>query len=140
MMPKYRELSLFNIGVSFHGHLGPFLVLGLKAGKLLEKKIGKDPLTSYVLIELPLKRPYTCFADGIQVTLGCTLGKLNISLIKGKSIKLFYRNKDRLIILSVRKKILDEILASLDDKNKMISKAKEIWNSSSEELFIFRIV
>ena len=140
MKNKSYEHNIFNVGKNFHGHLGPFLVLGLKAGKLLLEKIGKNPLTSVIVAELPQKRPFSCFIDGIQVTVGCTLGKLNIFLHSDKGIKIYYKCNNKIAILVVKENILKEVLHSVKSKEEMVKESEKIWSSDSSRLFDLRIV
>jgi formylmethanofuran dehydrogenase subunit E len=63
----------------FHGHLGPWLVLGLKAGTYARSKLAASPFELRARVFCPQSTPYTCFVDGIQFSSGCTMGKGNIS-------------------------------------------------------------
>lgn len=63
----------------FHGHLGPWLVLGLKAGRYARRKLGASPFDLRARVFCPPHTPYTCFVDGIQFSSGCTMGKGNVS-------------------------------------------------------------
>lgn len=46
------EIAVFlNKAVSFHGHLGPFLLLGLKAGLFANEVLGKDYFKTEAIIE-----------------------------------------------------------------------------------------
>ncbi|MBM3330916.1 hypothetical protein FJY68_03580 [candidate division WOR-3 bacterium] len=63
----------------FHGHLGPWLVLGLKAGTYARRKLAASPFELRARVFCPAGTPYTCFVDGIQFSSGCTMGKGNIS-------------------------------------------------------------
>lgn len=63
----------------FHGHLGPWLVLGLKAGTYARRKLMASPFELNARVFCPAGTPYTCFVDGVQFSSGCTMGKGNIS-------------------------------------------------------------
>jgi formylmethanofuran dehydrogenase subunit E len=64
----------------FHGHLGPYVVIGYRMGKIARERFsgkinavvftGKNP-------------PMSCLVDGVQFTTGCTLGKNNIEVRDG---------------------------------------------------------
>jgi formylmethanofuran dehydrogenase subunit E len=64
---------------AFHGHLGPWLVLGLKAGAYARRKLEASPFELSARVFCPPRTPYTCFVDGVQFSSGCTMGKGNIS-------------------------------------------------------------
>lgn len=70
-----------------HGHKGPWLVLGYKAGKRAKEILKPESEHDlYCIVKTPLKTPYTCAIDGIQAVSGCTLGKLSIE-IKDSSLE-----------------------------------------------------
>lgn len=79
----------------FHGHLGPWLVLGYKVGIYAKEKLkASSPFDLKCVAYLPKMKPYTCSLDGIQVASGCTLGKLNVELVDSdeSSIKFVFTN------------------------------------------------
>jgi len=53
--------------VSIHGHLGPFLVLGLKMGLMAEKLLGGKAINCEV--EVVSREPHLCTVDGIRAIL-----------------------------------------------------------------------
>ena len=122
---------------NFHGHIGPFLILGLKAGLEVVKIAGKDPLNSFVEVRLPLQRPYTCFVDGVQLCTGCTLGKMNIKLVNtlDESILMTYVCNGKRVCLKVKDEILKFLILKLKNRYNMNKLAKEIWALPSSELF-----
>ncbi len=66
----------------FHGHICPFLALGIKASTLAMQKLGIGRSGEEESIEesvLAIVECNNCFADGVQVATGCTFG--NNSLI-----------------------------------------------------------
>jgi formylmethanofuran dehydrogenase subunit E len=67
---------------AFHGHLGPWLALGLRAGLRARRVVSPDPFCLTAFVRCPGRTPYTCFLDGIQFGSGCTLGKGNIHHIR----------------------------------------------------------
>jgi formylmethanofuran dehydrogenase subunit E len=74
-----KKDSLLTAAARFHGHLGPWLVLGLKAGEYARKELAASPFELKARVFCPLRTPYTCFVDGVQFSSGCTMGKGNIS-------------------------------------------------------------
>ena len=67
--------SLLERATEFHGHLGPFLVIGVRMGLIGLKKFGigsNDHLT--IDVSLPLHVPFSCIIDGLQVSTNCTVG------------------------------------------------------------------
>jgi formylmethanofuran dehydrogenase subunit E len=66
----------------FHGHLGPFIVIGYRMGRYALQKLGNNPFAVKASVYCSGVTPQTCLADGIQLGSGCTLGKGNIEIIK----------------------------------------------------------
>ncbi|MGA2774683.1 MAG: formylmethanofuran dehydrogenase subunit E family protein [Candidatus Omnitrophota bacterium] len=75
--------------IKFHGHLGPYLVLGLLCGDSAIKKLKAN---KYFGINVKVwganKKPQSCLIDGLQLSTGATYGKGNISKFNAKKIKI----------------------------------------------------
>jgi len=104
-----EELNYLARGVEFHGHLGPYLVLGLKAGMAANQLLGKDPFTVRARVETETRPPKSCFVDGIQVVTGCSLGKGNIELIAGPSLKVRFTRNGKTLELELKPNIGERI-------------------------------
>jgi inosine-uridine nucleoside N-ribohydrolase len=66
---------------AFHGHLGPYVVLGYRMGRLaLEITGSAGHFDCSVTVHCVLKPPRSCLIDGVQLGSGCTLGKRNIEI------------------------------------------------------------
>jgi len=68
----------------FHGHLGPWLVMGAMIGQDAIRRLGTDGYWAIeVMVWLPPERqcqPWSCILDGLQFSTGATLGKQNIRM------------------------------------------------------------
>lgn len=76
------DYTLVKKAEEFHGHICPFLVLGLRASEIAMKRLGVKRASAEETIGeeiLAIIECNNCFADGVQVATGCTLG--NNSLI-----------------------------------------------------------
>ena len=72
---------------AFHGHLGPFAMLGYRAGRLALDRLGAPSHFGIsARVTCPDHTPPSCFADGIQYSTGCTLGKGNITLTPSETV------------------------------------------------------
>lgn len=97
----------------FHGHLGPYLALGILAGELALKKLKcKKYFGLQVKVWGAQNRPKSCLIDGLQLSTGATYGKGNIQKNKGQRLRILFCNtqNNRKIMLVIRK----EVLMSLD--------------------------
>jgi len=65
----------------FHGHVGPYAILGYRLGGWLLEQIrcGKY-FGAHITVEGPGVTPFTCLLDGLQMSTGYTLGKGNLTL------------------------------------------------------------
>jgi hypothetical protein len=66
-MPSVINKELLEKAVKIHGHLGPFLVLGLKMSLLARKLLGEKPERCEV--ETVNCKPYLCVIDGIKAAM-----------------------------------------------------------------------
>jgi len=121
-------------GVKFHGHLGPFLILGLKAGLYANNTLGKDCFRTYVIVETETSPPFSCIVDGIQITTGCTMGKRNIELKKGRHLHVTFVKEGTRLKMRLKDKILKE-LENLKSGEECKRKAISLLNKSIQELF-----
>ena len=139
--PKPRTLSeeLLRGAKGFHGHRGPFLILGLRIGlaalRLLDAEGWFDLKCR---VRLPLRVPETCLLDGIQFSTGCTLGKRNIEVEEGEEIEAFFEKQDGgRINIKVRPETLRRIREALSrGMEGMLEEAEHLLNASDEELFV----
>lgn len=79
---KQEWEEILEKAVDFHGHLGPFLVLGIRMGFIglreLEVKKGNPKL--HVTMMTQPSVPFSCVIDGIQTTTRCTVGNRKLKL------------------------------------------------------------
>lgn len=119
----------------FHGHLGPFLVLGLRLGEEALRRLGGEKyfgLTATVFS--PIQPPERCMVDGIQLSTGCTFGKGNIELIPSRRLVLFLQRENRGVRLEVKEEVLEKIKRWLKEEGE--EKAVEnLLSLPVEELF-----
>jgi len=123
--------------VEFHGHLGPFLVLGAKAGLLANSLLGTDCFKTKAVVITDPSPPNSCFVDGVQFTTGCTMGKGNIKLKKGKGVSVLFLKENRRLELRLKSNVLDHIkgITSEDEAKKL---SLELFDKPASELFEIR--
>ncbi len=64
---------------ALHGHIGPWLVLGVRLGELAMQMLGaRKHFGIRVEVDCPVKPPPSCILDGFQWSTGATYGKRNI--------------------------------------------------------------
>ncbi len=74
------EALLFE-AADFHGHLGPFLALGVRIGLagLRELKVRPGDTKLRVTVMLKYDVPFSCMLDGVQAVTKCTIGNKRLS-------------------------------------------------------------
>lgn len=120
--------------VEFHGHLGPFLVLGVRAGLLANSSLGKDCFKMKAVVTTVPHPPNSCFVDGIQFTTGCTMGKRNIVLHKGNETSVLFTKESMRLRLKVKDKLLDHI-GRIKSENESEKESVRLLNIPTSELF-----
>jgi formylmethanofuran dehydrogenase subunit E len=120
--------------VEFHGHLGPFLVLGVRAGLLANSRLGKDCFKTRAIVTTDLRPPNSCFVDGIQFVTGCTMGKCNIRLRKGKGTSVLFTKEGRRLRLRVKDKTL-EIIGRIKSEKEAEEEATKLLTAPISRLF-----
>jgi len=64
----------------FHGHLGPYVLLGFRMGLVARKYF---PGRFYATLFTGTEPPISCLIDGVQFSSCCTLGKGNLTVKEG---------------------------------------------------------
>ena len=119
----------------FHGHLGPFVVLGYRMGLVANSLLGEDAFAKTAIALTGGKPPRSCLVDGIQLSSGCTTGKGTIGVVdQGEVAAIFFSKANgRMIKVALRAKKLDEIDSTPhEDLNRL---AMELFALDDDELF-----
>lgn len=92
--------DLLKSAASFHGHLGPYLVLGLRMGLLVVRVLQPHGLHELsATIWTKQLSPESCLLDGIQGSSGCTLGKGNLRVKNASQVQARFRKGNRSILM-----------------------------------------
>lgn len=121
----------------FHGHLGPYLVLGILAGELAAKKLKfKKHFGLEVKVWGANEKPKSCLIDGLQLATGATYGKGNIEKFGGPGIKIEFSNRadNKKITLTFNDSLVSQLGAAKTHKDSEIL-AKRLYNSDYGKLF-----
>lgn len=122
----------------FHGHLGPYAVIGYKMGVIANEKLGANPFDKQVQVKTGTTPPLSCIIDGIQYSSGCTLGKGNISVETQDDPTAIFTNKQgSSLSITLKQDIRTEIDTKVTEEN-IIEYSKEIFTRSTDELFIIQ--
>jgi len=135
-----KKISLAE-AVKFHGHLGPYLVLGLLAGDLAFKKLKcKKYFGLRIKVWGASDKPRSCFIDGLQLSTGATYGKGNIEKLHGQHIEIEIaacegQNK---IFLTLKNELVKTLgrLVDHEDSEKL---ANRLYKSDCCDIFDWRL-
>ena len=117
----------------FHGHLGPYLIVGMRMGELSNELLGRESgagkghAKKRAIIKTGLKPPISCIIDGIQYTSGCTLGKGNIEVLDQQIPEVKFTLDEKEITIKLKIKI--ETGSNLEEN------AMKIYEKDPEKLF-----
>jgi len=134
--------SLIEKAADFHGHLGPFLVIGVRMGSSAKKVFNENAGESdelRVTARLPLLTPFSCILDGIQATTQCTVGnqKLRMENSQEKIAVYFeHQNSDKTLRLHVNPKIIEYLKNRYSERASNEELAQEIASMPQSQLFI----
>jgi len=125
----------------YHGHVGPWNVLGYRIGQRALKEFGEHwgAHTLDITCHTPLRTPYSCMADGLVIGTGNTIGRLDIRLAEVAD-----RSAIRVTIRRIadRKTLLftphDTFLAKIEKvtPETLDSLARECADLPDEQLFV----
>ena len=135
-MIKNQRVSLKE-AIKFHGHLGPYVVLGFRMGLIANEKLGKDAFCKNAIVMTGNQPPISCIIDGVQLSSGCTLGKGNIKVENKEIAKAIFSNKNGdKIVIKLRDEIKNDIDTNVNNEN-MIKYSENLYKKSDSELFEF---
>lgn len=123
--------------IKFHGHLGPYLVLGLHAGGLALKKLGcKKYFGLRVRVSGATEKPKSCLIDGLQLSTGATFGKGNIQKLGSSLIKIEFIDavKKKKLVLRFKKSLQDKLGNVLTHEDSE-SLARQLFKANPAKLF-----
>jgi formylmethanofuran dehydrogenase subunit E len=133
---------LIENAAKLHGHLGPFLVIGVRMGDLAKRNLKVDDESSRrleVSIKTPLSTPFSCVIDGIQASTSCTVGNRKLKIENStKEITAHFRlqNSKRTTKVSVNPKIVETLISEMSKGANAEQLAAKIAHMQEEQLFV----
>jgi formylmethanofuran dehydrogenase subunit E len=115
----------------FHGHLGPYVVIGYRMGKLARQRF-EGKMTAVVFTGK--HPPMSCLIDGVQFTTGCTLGKNNIVVRDGDLPAVHFIDSTRTLeirLLDSERVRIDSIMTKHNEEKLSV----DILNADEKDLF-----
>lgn len=142
-MLEDREALISDIrnAESLHGHLGPFLVVGVKMARLAKKTLEADEterLDMQILARLPLITPFSCILDGIQATTQCTIGnrRLKVKNANGEITATFkLKSQGKAVKIRVNPSLIEDLRSQLSKGTPNEKLAWIMADTSEDKLF-----
>ena len=116
----------------FHGHLGPYAVIGYRMGIIANEKLKSNPFSIKAVIWTGTTPPLSCIVDGIQLSSGCTLGKGNVKVKPEGIAKAEFSSDGKNIEIMLKQDIKNEIDTTVNEDN-IISYSEKIFQKSDED-------
>ncbi len=121
----------------FHGHLGPYLVIGMRMGHFIASAFGDRPFSYRITASVGWQPPPSCVLDGLQITTPCTVGNSMLRVEPLDEVKVYAeRDGERLELLlkpPLRQRIDKETTHQNEEEI-----ALDLWRQGAEELFVIR--
>jgi len=132
--------NLLKSATDFHGHLGPYLVLGLRMGLFANKTLQPRRLHDMsVTVWTKRSPPESCLLDGIQVSSGCTLGKTNLQVKNAARIRARFRKGNRSLLIQPTEKTTKLLRSTYRRTSKKAVEELAIALSSMSEEALFSV-
>jgi len=135
--------TILEKATDFHGHFGPFLVIGIRMGLIGVRQLEAKKYGEKLRVTAMLKHsvPFSCVIDGIQVTTKCTIGNKKLKLIDSSGIaaKFELEHKGQVTVMvnpvafnRLKRRLLSENVPP----EEMEKLARMVASMPEEELFI----
>jgi len=128
---------------NLHGHLGPFLVIGVKMARLAKKTLCPDNAKNWdmqVIAKLPLATPFSCILDSIQATTQCTVGNQKLKVEnheEGMTVTFKIKNQNKALTIHVNPQVIEMLKEQLSKGKPNEDLAWEI--AVTPEKYLFKI-
>ena len=142
-MTEIKETPLLiENAAKLHGHLGPFLVIGVRMGEIAKRHLKVDQKNSRGLqanIKTPLSTPFSCVIDGIQATTSCTVGNQKLKIeksMKDIAARFKLQSPDKTVKISVDPKVAKNLTEEMSNGADSEKLAAKIAHLKEEQLFV----
>ncbi|MFH1502286.1 MAG: formylmethanofuran dehydrogenase subunit E family protein [Candidatus Eisenbacteria bacterium] len=122
----------------FHTHLGPYLVVGLRIGRVITREFGSEPFAYRLVARTGTRPPYSCLVDGLQMSTPCTTGNGCLEVDAERTMTVEARAGDgRALTVTLRPAQFDRIEGDCREEDQERF-AVEIWEMAEDDLLLVR--
>lgn len=130
-----EQVPLLKKAEDFHGHLGPFLAIGVRMGLMgLDRLNVTNDSPLMVTASLPLRVPFSCVVDGLQITTRCTTGNRKLRVKSSSRIEAEFEREDtgQKVVIILNPAILQTLKKQLLKKTLHDKELRELaWKIAS---------
>ena len=131
--------ELIEKAADFHGHLGPFLVIGVKMGKFAKTNLSNAENGNLeTTVKVPLLTPFSCVLDGIQVTTHCTTGNRRLIIENSQkeiAVDFKLQNSNKTLKVLVNPKMVEKLMNRISEGASNEELAWKIARMPESQLF-----
>ncbi len=124
----------------FHGHLGPYAVIGYRMGLAANQELGDNAFKIIARVFSGSITPMSCMIDGVQLSSGCTMGKGNIIVEEKGEPRAIFSDKEG--TKSIEICLNDEVYHMIKEKMTSWESGEElaelVYSMPDEELLLIR--
>lgn len=121
----------------FHGHLGPYLVIGMRMGGIFCGTWGDRPFGFRIFTTAGWEPPPSCVIDGLQISTPCTIGNSMLRVLQGDPLRAWAEKDGIRLEITLQPAVRIRIDRETTRENEE-SFAQELWQAPPEELFEIR--
>jgi formylmethanofuran dehydrogenase subunit E len=131
---------LMEKAADFHGHLGPFLVIGIRMGNMAKRVLKPNSRENRLqaAAKIPFSTPFSCVLDGIQATTKCTIGNQKLKIENSQkeiTVQFKLENSNKTMQVSVNPGLVEKLMNRFSEGASNEELAREIAHTPENQLF-----
>ncbi|MBM3307568.1 MAG: formylmethanofuran dehydrogenase subunit E family protein [Candidatus Eisenbacteria bacterium] len=119
----------------FHTHLGPFLVVGLRMGRVVTRELGCEPFTIRITANTGPVPPHSCCVDGLQLSTPCTVGNGGLAVADARDMSIEAVKDGAVLTIRLREDVWRRIENECTEENQETF-ACGIWEMPEPDLLV----
>ena len=127
-----------------HGHLGPFLVIGVRMGAIARRALSTPDDQCACLkanVKVPLFPPFSCLLDGIQAATNCTVGNQRLIIENSEDICANFTepSANKTVKITLKSRMAEELKKKREERSLTEQYALELASTPENQLFNVKI-
>lgn len=145
MQSQEKQLKvMISDAQKLHGHLGPFLVIGVRMGAIARRALsvpGDQCAGLKANVKVPLFPPFSCLLDGIQAATNCTVGNQRLTIENSEDICANFteRNASKTVKITLNSQMAEKLKKKRAENSLTEKYALELVKTPENQLFNVKI-